>query len=412
MAYNRWMYSDELYHHGVKGQKWGEQNGPPYPLDRSISDGTKLLPKADGSPQTKKKYKTSEKTAYQRKKRQEKIENSPDYKEKHSLVAEAKRSIRSYQKDRKAKRDALEEKNLKDKAAWDKAAERLNNSDIPWEERKKILQEIASADYDGLDSGRYPASHPLWGNRPDRGLDAEKLNKFIDEYESKQKAARDAAKEHGTAEEVMKYRDTFNKDEWNEIAGRLEAEARVRKLLDKPVQSFDSGSKQNQNSGNSSSSPSAPEKKKLRKIYESGTAEEVYRNRDKFTVEQLEAVERRLSAEEKVGNYASRQFNLDSERMQKLKKIANVIKVVGDTADSIQKIQKVFNGGGGGDGKKKDKNNGGGGGDKKADNSGEVKKTTVVVEETKKDGTTKKTSTWDTSAKGPTSWLNKREKKK
>ena len=24
-----------LIHHGVKGQKWGEKNGPPYPLDAS-----------------------------------------------------------------------------------------------------------------------------------------------------------------------------------------------------------------------------------------------------------------------------------------------------------------------------------------------------------------------------------------
>ena len=23
----------ELYHHGIKGQKWGVQNGPPYPLE-------------------------------------------------------------------------------------------------------------------------------------------------------------------------------------------------------------------------------------------------------------------------------------------------------------------------------------------------------------------------------------------
>lgn len=60
MAYNRW-----LAHHGVKGQKWGEKNGPPYPLDSSKSDGHKLL-KGDGSPQGKKKYKTSEKTAHKR----------------------------------------------------------------------------------------------------------------------------------------------------------------------------------------------------------------------------------------------------------------------------------------------------------------------------------------------------------
>lgn len=43
-----------LAHHGVKGQKWGVQNGPPYPLDESISTGKSLR---DTEEQQKRNYK-------------------------------------------------------------------------------------------------------------------------------------------------------------------------------------------------------------------------------------------------------------------------------------------------------------------------------------------------------------------
>ena len=33
---------DFLQHHGVKGQKWGVQNGPPYPLGSDVSTGKRL----------------------------------------------------------------------------------------------------------------------------------------------------------------------------------------------------------------------------------------------------------------------------------------------------------------------------------------------------------------------------------
>lgn len=30
------QYFRELFHHGVKGQKWGIRNGPPYPIKRNV----------------------------------------------------------------------------------------------------------------------------------------------------------------------------------------------------------------------------------------------------------------------------------------------------------------------------------------------------------------------------------------
>lgn len=57
--YNRWLSQDYLAHHGVLGQRKGVRNGPPYPLDRSKSDGHKLL-KGTGAPQGKKKNRVSE----------------------------------------------------------------------------------------------------------------------------------------------------------------------------------------------------------------------------------------------------------------------------------------------------------------------------------------------------------------
>ena len=395
MAYNRW-----LAHHGVKGQKWGEKNGPPYPLDRSISDGSKLLPKADGSPQTKKKYKTSEKTAYQRKKRQEKIESSPDYKEKHSTGAEIKRGYRAL---KKKTQEYLQKKSEELKATKERqereekalaAEQRLKSADIPDDERKKILDRA----YDDPDD-------PLRGQHwyvanTDQDV-ADRINKAIDDYESKQKAARDAAKEHGTAEEVMKFRDTFSKEEWDSIASRLESEARVRKLLDKPITSFQN----NGNSSNQSKSVNAPENSKLKKIFEKGTAREVYQNRDKFTVEQLEAVEKRLTAEEKIGKLANNQVFITPDRVKKLEQVRDLLGVVGGIANNVNTISKAFGGSG-------DKNKGDNNSNKNKDNdSGESKRTTVVVEETKKDGTVKKTTTTDSTDKGPTAWLDKRKNK-
>lgn len=41
------IYKNELYHHGIEGQKWGVRNGPPYPLDRNTNKrATETISKA------------------------------------------------------------------------------------------------------------------------------------------------------------------------------------------------------------------------------------------------------------------------------------------------------------------------------------------------------------------------------
>ena len=58
------MYSQELYHHGIEGQRWGKRNGPPYPLNSSARSFAER--KASKKAAKKAAKQEKEKTARQR----------------------------------------------------------------------------------------------------------------------------------------------------------------------------------------------------------------------------------------------------------------------------------------------------------------------------------------------------------
>lgn len=371
MSYNRWTESDYLAHHGVKGQVWGHKNGPPYPLSRQDKFRT-VGP--DGRPITSKvAYKKAQKNvrAANRVERKANPNGTPqDKEERNSFGAQIKRKYRQFKREEKARQEEEKKQSSEAQSKWNEAVNRLRNSGMSKEEADKLFDSINRIN-GGLSAGER-------ARRLEQA--ASKLNEALNNFEERrdaeakaQKAARDAAKEHGTAEEVMKYRDTFNKDEWNEIAGRLEAEARVKKLLDRPLDSANS----NQNQGKNQSQGQPQEKTsssglsgKLKKIAEKGDAREVYQNRAKFTPEQLQTISRRLQAEETIANFADNQLLFKSDTLRNLENVARYAQTAGKIATGISTITKAFGGSGGG-GNNNQSNNGGGGNNQQ--NSGKKK---------------------------------------
>lgn len=345
MSHNRWLAPDELMHHGVPRQEWGKRNGPPYPLYRQERFRT-IGP--DGKPTTSKvAYKKAQKNvrAANRAERKANPNGTPqDKEERNSFGAQIKRKYRQYkrkQKELEAARDEYEQKSEKD---WKEATDRLNGLNLP--------EEVANRLVDSTYTRTHGVQGQSWGPRPGSKTQGEKLNEAIDKYLSDQKAARDAAKEHGTAEEVMKYRDTFTKDEWNQIADRLTAEERVKKLLNKPLDSANSN--QNNSSEYSNSDSLSGLDRKTKKIADKGDAREVYKNRTKFTPEQLKTISRRLEAEETIAKFADNQLLFKSDALRNLESLARYAQTAGNIATGVGNVVKAFGGSGNG------KNNNGG----------------------------------------------------
>lgn len=99
------MYSRnaELYHHGVKGQKWGVENGPPYPLSSDVSTGKRLK-------KIEKLEKKSEQNRGYMKKHEDYYDNKLK-KENEKVDKKADKKIDKVNKKREFKKDVNETKN-------------------------------------------------------------------------------------------------------------------------------------------------------------------------------------------------------------------------------------------------------------------------------------------------------------
>lgn len=107
------QYRDGLQHHGIKGQKWGDQNGPPYPLGSGQKSSAEKKASGGGSTGQKK----TNALLHPIKARKEK-------KEAKRIAKEEKRKAKEERKIQEAKAKAEAEK--KEKEIWEAERETLN----------------------------------------------------------------------------------------------------------------------------------------------------------------------------------------------------------------------------------------------------------------------------------------------
>ena len=138
-------YNEYIEHHGIKGQKWGDQNGPPYPLDKNAARQARKAAKAE-----KKARRKSEREA--RRKRMTRYddltEKQKKYVDKHNRLGmswgiyDPKHIDESIERERKENRQKALEKARKTKQKnKEEAIKKAKEEEQKKKDREKILKD-------------------------------------------------------------------------------------------------------------------------------------------------------------------------------------------------------------------------------------------------------------------------------
>ena len=171
----RQPYPNELYHHGVKGQKWGVEHGPPYPLYEGHGTSKAVM-------ESKAKYgKFSEKRA--EKGHHSQFEKHMARKEKKLTKKADKLEEKAEKTDKDKRKDRLQDKASNYRAKLDSIESTAKKYyDLDKKEKRKV-----DRGYAAVNTMVWMSSLRLVGRKIARDMTEAKAIKRIDEYDNKKK---------------------------------------------------------------------------------------------------------------------------------------------------------------------------------------------------------------------------------